>query len=203
MELRYTLKAITISQHIKKGDNMNKGIVATIAFIFGAGVGSYATYRAIKDRYAQIAQEEIDAIKELYSHKKSREDNFENVSDEQREAAEKARHKADVMEYAKILNNERYSQEETKPEDILSFEFIPESEFGDDEEYDRITLTYYADGVLTDDEDEIMDEYDNIVGNFEDHFTGDTDVVYVRNFERKAYYEIVRDSRTYAEVVGD
>lgn len=176
---------------------MNKTGVAVIAFIFGAGVGSYTTYQLVKKKFADIAQEEIDSIKDLYSRKKAREEKSENKS----EIAAKAREKADIIEYAKKIHEEKYTPDE--PEESVDYAIIAESEFGEQDDYDCITLTYYADGVLTDDEDDVMTDYEHIVGNFEDYYEKDSDVVYVRNDARRVYYEIVRDDRDYREVVGD
>ena len=188
---------------MKKEVKMNKNLVAVLAFIFGAGVGSVVTYKMIKEKYARMAEEDIDAMREYYLQKKSREENSENNPNLEESAAKAKdnRDKTNIMEYAKILNEERYSND--VPDAVVEYEVISENEFGMDDEYDIITLTYYSDGVLTDDEDDVMEDYAHIVGHFEDYYDKDSDVVYVRNDARKAYYEIVKDERTYREVIGD
>ena len=41
---------------------------------------------------------------------------------------------------------------------------IPPEQFGDDENYDQISLTYYADGVLADENDEVIEDVEDAVG---------------------------------------
>ena len=61
-----------------------------------------------------------------------------------------------------------------------------------------------ADGVLADDMDEIIEDVDEVVGEDSLNHFGEfeEDSVYVRNDERKCDYEILRDNRNYADVVG-
>ena len=80
---------------------------------------------------------------------------------------------------------------------------ISPEEFGEFEDYERISLSYYADQVLADEDDEKVDDVDNVVGleslthfgEFED------DSVFVRNDRLKCDYEILLDQRTYSDVM--
>jgi len=72
--------------------------------------------------------------------------------------------------------------------------------------YDQITLTYWADDdVLADDGNRMIHEIDTVVGATNLHRFGflseDPDIVYVRNEQLKADYEITKDERNYAEIV--
>ena len=49
---------------MKMGDAMNKIFIFTL----GAAVGSVVTWKLVKDKYARIAQEEIDSVKEVFSN---------------------------------------------------------------------------------------------------------------------------------------
>ena len=82
---------------------------------------------------------------------------------------------------------------------------IPPEQFGDDEEYEQISLTYYADGVLADENDEVIEDVEDAVGiDPLNHFGEyEDDSVFVRNDARKCDYEILLDQRTYSEVVED
>ena len=77
--------------------------------------------------------------------------------------------------------------------------------FVDDEEYEQISLTYYADGVLADENDEVIEDVEDAVGiDSLNHFGEyEDDSVFVRNDARKCDYEILLDQRTYSEVVED
>lgn len=72
-------------------------------------------------------------------------------------------------------------------------------------DYDDISLTYYADGILADDLDEIVEDPDNIVGpDFMNYFGKyEEDTVLIRNDRLKCTYEILRDRRTYEAVTGE
>ena len=76
---------------------------------------------------------------------------------------------------------------------------ITPDEFGDIYEYDTITLHYFADKVLADEDDEIITNVDEIIGRDSlTHFGEyEPDSVYVRNDEMKADYEILLDLRNY------
>ena len=47
--------------------------------------------------------------------------------------------------------------------EIKPYVISPE-EFGEFEDYERISLSYYADQVLADEDDEKVDDVDNVVG---------------------------------------
>lgn len=78
---------------------------------------------------------------------------------------------------------------------------ISPEEFGDMDDYDEISLTYYSDGFLVDDNDELLDakEIEDAIGwDALDRFGEyEDDSVHVRNDRRKCDYEILRDSRKY------
>ena len=183
---------------------MNKGLIVALAFIFGAGTGAAVTYKIIKDKYAKIAEDEISEMREYYNQKTAQEEELASKD----KIAKSNRDKGDIMDYAKKITEERYSikpvEEAAEEEDSTGgfIEYIDDDEFGEEDEYDLITLTYYSDGVLADEDDEEVEDFIEKVGNFTTHF-GNSDVVYVRNDDYKAYYEIIRDERSYAEVTGE
>lgn len=47
---------------------MNKKIFGAIMFAVGAAIGSAVTWKVVKTKYEQIAQEEIDSVKEEYTN---------------------------------------------------------------------------------------------------------------------------------------
>jgi len=80
---------------------------------------------------------------------------------------------------------------------------ISPDSFGEMDDYNRISLTYYADGVLADEDDEVVDDVDATVGSDALNHFGEyeDDSVFVRNDSRKCDYEILLDTRNYADVV--
>lgn len=180
---------------------MNKA-TGVVAFIFGAAAGSVATWYFTKKYYAQIAQEEIDSVKEVFS-KKVAIDATERTSDIAEETNEAA--PQSMKDYSNVVMDHGYSQE-TKEDDTVDEQpyVIEPDEFGD-YEYEQIELTYYADGVLTDDfnepiEDSLIEEA--IGSDFADHFGEyEDDAVYIRNDSKKTEYCILADERNHSEVI--
>lgn len=84
---------------------------------------------------------------------------------------------------------------------------ITVQEYQEDEEtYDKLTATYYEeDDVLVDSRDAAIPDVENTVGvaNLErfGHGSDSMDSVYIRNELKHADFEVVRDRRSYTEVV--
>ena len=64
-------------------------------------------------------------------------------------------------------------------------------------------MTYYADGILADEDDTILN-LDEVIGEDAVNHIGDyeDDAVHVRNDARKVYYEVLVDERSYKTVTG-
>lgn len=107
--------------------------------------------------------------------------------------------KSEIMDEAiKIMNEQGYIKT-TKPDFNKIYPYqISAEEFAEYDEYEALSLTYFADGVLTDEDHEIIQNPKELVGDFVRYF-GDKDVIYIRCDERCADYEIAKDIRTYAE----
>lgn len=186
-------------------------------FMAGATVGAAAAWLYCKRYYEQIAQEEIDSVKEVYATRKEVNVTERNEDDLEadKKKADMAKLKPDLVDYAAKLQEQGYtnysakSEKPSKKEDDDSMEdkpyVISPDEYGELDGYDTLSLTYYADSVLADDDDEIVDNIDETVGfDFAEHF-GDyeDDSVFVRNDRLKCDYEILRDNRPYSDIVGE
>ena len=164
---------------------MNKIFIFTL----GVAVGSVVTWKLVKDKYARIAQEEIDSVKEVFSRRNKPEEPVEEKDEEPVPEPE------EVAEYKSIINNCGYSVVE-RVETMHDKPYVIEPEiFGEDPDYETISLTYYADGVLTDENNCIIDpgEIESLIGEESlDHFGEyEDDSVFVRNEERKTGSEIL------------
>ena len=84
---------------------------------------------------------------------------------------------------------------------LISLEDYDDESYAD---YEKETLTYYADGILARVDDEIIRHPDEIVGPNALSVLDETDedVVYVRDDSAAIQYEIDRDTKPYSEVVG-
>ena len=82
---------------------------------------------------------------------------------------------------------------------------ISPDEFGEKDDYDTITLMYYEDDILADDNEDKIDDVDGIIGyDSLSHFGEyEDDAVYVRNDARRTDYEVLRMLKTYADVLKD
>lgn len=185
---------------------MNK-VASGFAFILGLGIGSFITYKYVKDIYENIAQEEIDSVKEAYAEKVKALNNDISI-EEKKKKANDAKNKPDISEYvAKIKENgyTNYSNISQEEDEVKRPYIISPEEYGDDEEYETLSFTYYSDGVLTDENDEVITHPESLVGSdYESHFGEyEDDSVFVRNEDRKVDVEILMDYRTYQEVLGN
>lgn len=187
-----------------------------IGFIFGIAIGSLATWQYVKKKYEQIAQDEINSVKEVFNKKKNNENEVpKDIEVTSQAKAEKAKEKPDIIKYAEVLSKNGYTEysnieknkkkEETKVSNNgnSSPYIISPEEFGDNDEYDKISLTYYADKILADDNDELVEDIEKVVGSDSLNHFGEfeDDAVYVRNDNLKCDYEILIDHRNYSDVV--
>lgn len=195
---------------------MNKTIFAITGFVLGAAAGAAGSWYTLKTKYEQIAQEEIDSVKEVFA-KRQAELNEEikekfNIQEEIAEDTEEVENYKDVVNaldytsYSKVDKKEEPRKEDKKEVEKIDPDkpyVITPDEFGEFDDYERISLTFYADHILTDDADEPIEDVDKIVG-FEslNHFGEyEDDSVFVRNDKLKCDYEILLDERKYREVV--
>lgn len=180
------------------------GLSNVLIFAAGAVVGSAVTYKLLRDKFEKIANEEIESVKEMYREMNQEEDEEPDPEIEQKKADLDELHK-----YRKVLEESRYLAEnenaEEEEDDVdKPYPLDDPDEFGELDGYNTEILYYYADGVLTDDFDNIIEDVNGVVG--EDSLklfkTISEDTIYVRNDRLKTDYEILRDHSTYAEASG-
>ena len=193
-----------------------------IIFVAGCAVGGIGASLYLKDVYRRYAQEEIDSVIDRERHKRETEACSygraveDSTEDEERieqakEAAKNAANKSSITEYANVVKKEGYKDysEYSKPEPVEEKEvnanpisYILPSEFGNEDAYEQIELTYYADGILADEEGDLVQDIDLTVGNeFDEHF-GEYDdaMVYIKNDVMKAYYMIYMSDDCYRDI---
>lgn len=178
---------------------MNKGIVGVLSFAVGGALGFVTANKLLKDKYEQLVQDEIDSVKAAFRQEHplpKKEKNSRPVKPTEKER----------RQYSKYTSELGYTTED-KPEPVLAPRVISPDEFGDQDEYDQVSLTYYSDGTVTDDNDRAMseDEIEETIGKDSlTHFGEyEADSVFVRNDRLKADYEILMDLRTYAEILQE
>lgn len=194
---------------------MNKNTLNNFLFFaVGAAIGSVVTWKFIKTKYEQIAQEEIDSVKAAYCPHEDEPESETETPDNNIENGY-VPNKTDLNSYAETLASQGYTDYanaqngtvNTKPvEEVDDMErpyVIAPEEFGELHGYRTVSLMYFNDGVLTDSQYEPVDNANDIVGlESLEHF-GDyeDDSVFVRNDKRKTDYEILKDERNYADLL--
>lgn len=196
-----------------------------LAFIFGAAIGSACTFKYAHSKYEKLYQEECASMKESLSSmnqdsdEASSDENRDDISEEESEEKKAAEKMIDLKKHSEILKENGYTNY-TKPGDINDDEeyncdpsldykpyLVNPSDFGQEDGYEVISVIFYADQILTDDNNDIVRDVEEFVG-FESlsHFgdyEDDPDSVYVRNPKLRLDIEILRSEQTYKEYLQD
>lgn len=188
-----------------------------LAFLAGAAVGGGSVWYVLKARYEEISEQDIYSAKQAF---RAREEKLQREIDNLKErleipdmdteepkaiqaSAAKNREKGDINDYAKMVNRVQYSRTSVPqpPEHEVEAPYvISPDEFGEIEGYTQISLAYFDDGILSDENGVIIDEPEDIVGDALNHFGEyEEDSVFVRSDPKRCDYEILRDLRSYAE----
>ena len=210
---------------------MNRKIINLIIFTVGAAIGSAVTWKIVKDRYEKIAQEEIKSVKEVFSDRfnssndeASSEESDEEMSEEDSisdyrkicwddledldpSELEEEEYQADyagavVSKYEDIANIYKEGGADNMPTSESREPYVIEPiEFGELDGYKTFELTYYEDGILEDEDYEIVRNPEEILGpdalgSFGEY---EDDSVFVRNERLRADFQILKDYRTYDE----
>lgn len=184
---------------------MRNKMLLLAVFALGAAIGSGVTWKYVKDKYEKIAQEEIDSVKAAFSTKKDLDDKPNNNTSTKKSETDKAA----IKECEKIITNNgytKYSNVKSREEKAVDGPYvIPPDEFSEFEDYEAISLTYYSDGYLADDMDELVEDIEGTIGlESLNHFGEyEDDTVFVRNDALKCDYEICMDVRRYKDIIGE
>lgn len=207
-----------------------------IVFAAGAVIGSAVTWKIVKTKYEQIAREEINSVKETFAKRHPRPVKDESESKRYLKevaepfaegfakgvadglANESSADQLDIRAYADKLRDLEYvnysnhnsaggySKQKDDDGKTTASRIIRPEEFGESDDYESISLTYYSDGVLTyEDDTTIVEDADEIIGiDPSEHFGEyEDDSVFIRNDELKCDYEILYDPRKFSDVVND
>ena len=173
----------------------------TVIFCAGMGFGSLITYLIMKNRRVLEKQNDIfDEKDDFHVEPPVEEDSkvyFSRYSQDNDFAKVDATPSRTIPE-AVINTIQKYQG----LDDDGAIYYITADEFGENEDYDNITLTYFVeDDILADEDDSIISSPNDLVGDFKPHFgEEEEDVVYVKNDEVKCYFEVIKDLRKYDEI---
>lgn len=193
---------------------MNNKIFSIITFIVGAGVGAAVTWKLLDTKYRKLLREEVDDVKEYFNERLKEETHGESDAEivveeskidnikEKPSIKEMAAKIAEEQGYAKafdsIAENEKKGGHSMKNKPYV----ISPDEFDELEGYAVESLTYYADKVLTDEDDNPINNIDELIGkkSLETFGQYEDDSVFVRNDDLKIDFEILLDLRKYSDV---
>ena len=202
----------------------------TLIFAVGAGIGAFTAWYLVKDKYATISEQEIKEIKEYYDEKlAAQKEAMDDLKDEVMALRNADNEPVEKKEPVRIpdkpdpkvlveniihdsgyapkpdqkTNYTKYSSAEREEEQKEELPYvISDEEFGEIDDYERRSFTYYInDDILVDDSDgdTVIDDVVDVIGpNTLEHFEKDeVDVLYVRNDKLQADYEIALDVGSY------
>lgn len=185
-----------------------------ISFICGAVIGSAVSYHISKDKFEKKLNDELKVLRKHSGDKLIEyvETNGINTIDdpENRMVASTIHNsyisdseKVDYTAFSKIEHTSEIPEEIT-PIDCFFGDGAPflvgPDDIDSEPDYDQITWTYYIDGVLTDEDDEIVTNIEDTVGiGYNQHFTikdedgviDYKDSIIIRNPRLKIDYEIL------------
>ena len=198
----------------------------------GAAVGATGMLIYIKDKFNSELQEEVDEVRDYYKDRFTKSPGGQNTEDLEKEAEKEFIDEDEVIEdEPEEIQDPRLSEKITQYNKIIDYtkenkisygktsEALKEREgstppfvISDTEmydmrqEYDKVTLVYYAgDNTLADEDDFIIDDVEAIIGedNLDSFGTEceDPDMVHIRNERLGSDYEVIRANSRYMDVV--
>lgn len=179
-----------------------KAIKGIFIFAIGALSGTFVGAQLAKKKYEEIANEEIEEIRDYY--RKINKELADQLVDKtaEPEKVEESKEVEEIVEerkqYENIIKRGNYMAVDEEEQNNVCDEAYPidPSEFGNEGKNATETLTYFADGVLVNEVDEVVEDPDLVVGRHHiDIFNEfpDATCVYVRNDLDGMDYEIIKD----------
>jgi hypothetical protein len=175
-------------------------------FATGVAVGALATNHFFKTKYERLYQEDVESVKRAFSEPQQ----SEPVEGDTEEVLANDPTPEEVGAYNEIIASQGYSTAATIPDDSIGEEVkgvsrpyvISPAEFDTEDDYEVYSLTYYADGVLTDEQNNPIEDVEGMVGRESLTTFGEyeDDAVHVRNDNLKCDFEILRDLSNYSDV---
>lgn len=211
-------------------DKLSKVLIFVAGAACGAAVTNYLVKSKYEQLVQEEIDSVKETYARMLANKSDEDDISEDTETmEAKKKAEVAKEKPSIIEYAAMLqkqgytsysdasessdsnDEEEYEDEESEEEEYEEEEqesaidkpyVIAPEEFGEYDDYEEISLRYYADGILTDDQDELVEDVEETVGFDSLNKFGlyEDDSVHVRNDRLKADYEILRSTSRYSDV---
>ena len=160
-----------------------------IVFSLGVAVGSVVTWKLVEKKYKDLADEEINNVKEHFKSKL--EEDQTKIEYEDNVAIYTTPEEVYISPAPKDKKEKKTYNKEAK---VIS----PEA-YGEDG-YETKSYTYYANGILVDLETKKqVKDPEKLLGDGLEHFGdyGEDDSVYVRDDKIKCDYEVLKSENNY------
>ena len=182
-------------------------IFGVMAFAVGAVSGFFAGKFYYQEQFRKKSDDEIAMMREYYKKKKAELTTDKPVAELEKPEKTFTAPTTEPMPaafstYWKNAGNYKSSADRNNKPYLIT-----PDESGAEVGYTIVELTYYSDGTLADERDSPMGKEDikisvgeDAIGHLNEY---DEDMVCVRNPQYKIDYEIIKNNRTYLEVVGE
>ena len=149
---------------IFKGGNMKNVLI----FVAGAATGAFVTYKFVAKYYKDESDKEIQSVIDTFNERKNNlREEIKKENEMKVEKENKTNKKEDKEQNATIIHTENYGSVDVEtaaeqlinmsPEDAANFIIIHPNDYGDQDDYELKSWLLWSDGVLTDENDEIID----------------------------------------------
>ena len=192
---------------------MRSALSKLLIFASGAAIGSVVTWKIITDKYSQIIEEELETVKNEILEELDAKDEFEDDApedDEDKTAYNNIIENCGYKNYsnrtpAKQVVPEEKEEKEEEIEDMDKPYVISPDDFEDNDDYDVVSLIYYSDKILADEDDNVIEDVEGTVGEDSLKHFGEyeDDSVFVRDDAHKTDYEILLDDRKFADILAN
>ena len=190
---------------------MNKGLIASLSFLAGGAVGYFIAKRSLNEACEQMIQDEVRNVKEAFRKSLNNEQaqrfdkamNSKGKSDDNSIETEKERYKEAIRQ--SYRPESKTEQQLHDMAEKLRPRVIKPDEYGEKDNYEQVTFLLLADGTIVNDEEKALTnvEVEQSIGSeCLNHFGEyEEDSVFVRNDALKTDYEVLKDLRTYKDIL--
>lgn len=191
----------------------------------GAFVGYRWAYRRLEAKFADIAEQEIDSMRDHFRKRLVARDEKPPVEELKKVVKDAGYDVTDPTQNGEVAvapvpepeTRNVFEDTAVDPQEDWDYEaelaqrspekpyVIHIDEYGEQEGHEEMSLTWYADDVLSDQQDKLVDDPNRVVGmeNLDKfgHGSNDSTIVYIRNEKLGVDIEVSKSDHTYAQAV--
>lgn len=181
-----------------------------LCLLGGLGLGAVGGFLTAKSIYEKQIEDEVEKVRQYYILKTEDEENEKIDDDISEEFNNDELIEEDKTNYTEIIDNLNYNRYSTKPSSEVGLRkdpyLIEEQDYIEKRGHNKIVLSYFEeDSVLMNAEnDEVIEDPNKSIG-FDNlaSLDGNNTTIYVRNEYLGNDYQIILESGTYEDYVGE